>query len=267
MFGWSRAFHSGAVSSQMLKLMHEAAVLKPALDGWRSTVRFSSLDEELFVHSAFPALSEDAVFFGPDTYRFCAVIHEFLKDRSVKVQRAADIGCGSGAGAIVIAQTRREADVVALDINETALRFARINAALANTQRVTARHSNILQSTEGAFDLIVANPPYLVDPEERAYRHGGGALGSELSLAILDEGLAHLAVGGTLLLYTGVAIVNGDDPFFQELRLRAAATDLHCGYREIDPDIFGEEIGNGVYAEVDRIAAVVVRVTRIKPLQ
>jgi methylase of polypeptide subunit release factors len=125
------------------------------------------------------------------------------------------------------------------------------------------RHSDLLSAAEGAFDLVVANPPYLLDPARRAYRHGGGRLGEGLSLAMLDAAVGRLAPGGTLLLYTGVAVVNGHDPFHAEAERRLAAHPrVAWAYREVDPDVFGEELDTGAYAEADRIAAVVLTVTR-----
>ena len=127
---------------------------------------------------------------------------------------------------------------------------------------VEAVHSDLLTAVPGTFDLIVANPPYLVDPAARAYRHGGGDLGAGLSLAILDAGVERLAPGGTLLLYTGAAIVNGQDPLRKAAAARLAGTGLRWSYREIDPDVFGEELDSGAYAEADRIAAVVLTVRK-----
>ena len=51
-----------------------------------------------------------------------------------------------------------------------------------------------------AIDLIVANPPYLVDPAGRVYRNGGGSLGTGLGERIVAEGLPRLRAGGQLLL-------------------------------------------------------------------
>src|SRR5690606_38814794 len=180
----------------------------------------SSLDGQLFVHSAFPTDTPDAVFFGPDTYRFASAIRAHLDERSGEVRRVVDIGCGSGAGAILAALARPQAEVLAVDINPQALRLTRINAALAGADNLRAQHSDLLSAVDGEFDLILANPPYLVDPGERAYRHGGGPLGAGLSLAILDAALGRLAPGGTLLLYTGVAMLDNQDPFLAEARQR-----------------------------------------------
>ena len=74
--------------------------------------------------------------------------------------------------------------------------------------------------------------------------------------------LAHLAPGGRLLLYTGVAIVDGCDPLLAELEALLKRFDGSWTYREIDPDVFGEELARPVYADVDRIAAVGLVATR-----
>lgn len=267
-FGWSRPFRPAVLPPPLFELMREAGVAVPHGEGggWRSSVRLSALGGELFLHSAYPTAEPDAVFFGPDTYRFAAV-EAHLERRSSPVRRAADIGCGAGPGAILVAKARPAASVLMGDINEAALRFARLNAALAGAGNAAAHRSDLLSGMDGGpFDLVIANPPYLVDPAGRAYRHGGGPLGAGLSLKILDAALGRLAPGGTLLLYTGAAVVNGHDPFRAAAEERLSA-DPGAGwtYREMDPDVFGEELDTAAYAEADRIAAVVLTVTREGP--
>ncbi len=261
-FGWSRPFQPEILPPEIWQSMQRAEIAVPHSDGWRSTVRLSSLEGQLFLHSAYPTLEADAVFFGPDTYRYANSIRDYFATHPQPIRRAVDIGAGAGPGAILVALAQPAAQVVAVDINDAALRFTRINAALANTSNVEPQYSNLLKDVEGDFDLVVANPPYLVDPSERAYRHGGGPLGAGLSLAIVDAALERLTSGGTLLLYTGVAMMNNQDPFRAEIESRLAQYAVQWLYRETDPDVFGEELCDGVYAECDRIAAVVLTVTK-----
>lgn len=257
-FGWSRPFRRGLVPEPILAAMREAGVLAPEMDGFRSTVRFSTLDGLLFAHSAYPTEAADSVFFGPDTYRFARAIGQHRRER---VRRAVDIGSGAGPGAVLVARRWPEAEVLAVDINEAALRMTRVNAAVAGVL-VEALNSDLLGGTVGEFDLIVANPPYLIDPGERTYRHGGGPWGAGLSLKILDSAMDRLAPGGTLLLYTGSAIVGGADGFLAESRTRLEGSGLSWIYEEIDPDVFGEELDQGIYAAADRIAAVLLTATK-----
>ncbi len=259
-FGWSRPFREGLLPPGILALMREAGVLVPGDAGLRSAVRLSSLDGLLFVHSAYPTTAADSVFLGPDTYRFARAILAHL-EKGVPVRRAVDIGCGAGPGAVLVARAHPDAEVLAIDINPSALRMTRVNAALAGVQ-VAAVESNLLSAVPGSFDLIVSNPPYLVDPDARAYRHGGGPLGAGLSLAILDAALERLAPGGTLLLYTGAAIVNGTDPFKTAALAHIGGSGAGWTYEELDPDVFGEELDGGAYATADRIAAVILTVKK-----
>src|SRR5712691_11419314 len=80
-FGWSLPFREGVLPERMVALLAEGGALARDGDRLRSEVRFSSLGERLFVHSAFPTREPDAVFFGPDTYRYCALLE-------ARVQRA-----------------------------------------------------------------------------------------------------------------------------------------------------------------------------------
>ncbi|WP_339479354.1 class I SAM-dependent methyltransferase [Pseudomonas sp. RL_5y_Pfl2_73] len=262
-FGWSRPFVPGLISADEQRQLQEAQVLEERDGLLRSRGRWSSLGGLLFAHSQFPTQATDAVFFGPDSYRFAQLIHTHLQQNFTAVHRAVDIGCGAGVGAIVIARARREAQVLAVDINPQALRLSAVNAALAEVGNVEVVRSDVLQDVPGHFDLIVANPPYMADPSERAYRHGGGALGAGLSLRIVEQALPRLTPGGSLVLYTGVAMVDGRDPFLEALGQWRDSADLGWTYKELDPDVFGEELLTPGYQDVERIAVVALVVTRI----
>ncbi|EOG3623637.1 methyltransferase [Pseudomonas putida] len=261
-FGWSRPFAASLLSPDELEQLSLAGVLEAQGALWRSNVRWSSLDDLLLLHSAWPTNSRDAVFFGPDSYRFAQLIHDHLSSTPERVQHAVDIGCGSGVGALLIARAVQHAQVCAVDINPMALRHTAINAALAGVANVSVERSDLLDDIAGTFDLIVANPPYMLDAGQRAYRHGGGALGAELSLRIVEQARERLSPGGTLLLYTGVAIVEGRDALLEAVRLRLAGPGFSWFYRELDPDVFGEQLLDPGYEQVERIAAVALTVTR-----
>ena len=86
--------------------------------------------------------------------------------------------------------------------------------------------------------------------------------GAAMSLRIVEQALARLRPGGTLLLYTGIAIVDGRDEFLQTIRPQLDAACAHWRYEELDPDIFGGQLECEGYEEVERIAAVWLQATR-----
>jgi len=255
-FGWSRPFTPALPGPDLLALMQAARVVDNDAELLRSSVRASTLDGQLYFHSAYPTSAADAVFFGPDTYRFVRALRASLAECGQRIGRAADIGCGAGPGAITIALACPDAVVHALDINPAALALTEVNARMAGVSNVVAANSNLLNGVEGLFDLIVSNPPYLLDREKRAYRHGGGDLGAGLSVAVVEAAIDRLAPGGTLMLYTGAAVVGNTDPFRQAAEARLRAAGFSWTYEEIDPDVFGEELEEAAYAFADRIAAV-----------
>ncbi|MEU4564578.1 class I SAM-dependent methyltransferase [Actinoplanes sp. NPDC023936] len=256
-FGWSRPFGPGVLPERIVELMDAAGVLDRRGDEWRSKVRFSSYDDELFVHSAFPTDAEDSVFFGPDTYRMADAASARAEARQWPVRRAVDIGTGTGAGAIAVAKRCPEAEVFAVDINDQALEYTAVNAALAGVGNVRPVHSDLLSGVDGTFDLILTNPPFMIDPAGRAYRDGG-ANGYDLSLRIIDQAVPRLAPGGELVLFTGTGIVDGQDPFREAAAEHLAGSGLTVGYREVDPDVYGEELDGPAYAHAERIAVVLL---------
>jgi methylase of polypeptide subunit release factors len=219
----------------------------------------ASLGHQLFLHSAFPTLAADAVFFGPDSYRFARAVRSL----GVSARRAVDVGCGSGVGGIVLSHWGGlAAPVVLADINERALALARVNAAAAGVAAEVVA-SDVLRDVDGAVDLVIANPPYLVDEAKRAYRDGGAAMGAALPARIVKEALQRLDRdgGGSLLIYTGVAIRAELDPFWSLIEEDLVQSGAKYSYDELDPDIFASELDRPVYAETERIAAVVLHAT------
>lgn len=267
-FGWSRPFRSHVLPPECLTLLEEAGALTrsphdPEL--MRSTVRFSSLAglegerPGLVVHSAWPTSEADAVFFGPDTYRYTRFLRALYRELSRPFRRAVDVGAGSGAGLLSIATACDERWLT--DINPRALSFARVNAALWNVD-VQLVQGSLLDSAPGTFDLIACNPPFLVDDAERAYRHGGGARGIEFSVRMVNAAIPKLGPDGVLALYTCTPIVDGRDLLREALQPLLSDFRGEVRYEEVDPDVYGEELERPAYADVERLSIVCLTATR-----
>ncbi|HLM44967.1 MAG TPA: class I SAM-dependent methyltransferase [Myxococcaceae bacterium] len=256
-FGWNRPFTAGLLPSALLALLEGARMVEKQPDGrLRSLVRYSSLGAGLYLHDAWPTSNTDAVFFGPDTYRFASLLARVPG----RFRRAVDVGCGSGAGGLSLAD--RVDSLVLADVNERALRFSRINAALNGVSHVQVLTSDALGGVPGEVDLVLANPPYMVDEASRTYRDGGGSHGVDLSVRFTREALRRLSPGGTLVLYSGAPVVDGEDLLRAALVPVLGEARARFQYEELDPDVFGEELEQRPYANVERIAVVSLVATR-----
>ncbi len=94
----------------------------------------------------------------PDTELLVELALQYLPQNG----RVLDMGTGSGAIAIAIAHTRRDAQVTALDVSESALLVAQGNAKNNQVDVEFLRSDWFAAIAEQEFDLIVSNPPYIV---------------------------------------------------------------------------------------------------------
>ncbi|MCP3733267.1 class I SAM-dependent methyltransferase, partial [Sphingomonas sp. MG17] len=211
--GWSLPFEHGLLDADILDPLQRAGALSEENGLLRSRIRVSSLGEDLFIHSAHPTEADNAVFFGPDSYRFATLIEAELSGCTGTL---VDIGTGSGVGAVVGARCCPGARIIMTDINARALQFAAVNSAAAGLSAQCILGDN-LDGIAGAIDVALANPPYIIDASSRAYRDGGGLLGAQVSLDMAQMAVERLAPGGKLILYTGSAIVDGRDALREAL--------------------------------------------------
>lgn len=252
-FGWSLAFQPKDLPDALFADGAAAGLFIGSGGQWRSAVRVSTVAGHLFAHSAFPPNGADAVFLGPDSYRFARLIAEVAREGPHPT--ILDLGAGAGVGALTAASFHPKARVIASDINPTALAFARANARAADLDLQTWQGDGLPPEPQN-FDLILANPPFISGRGGRIYRDGGGDGGLEVSLTWAKAGATRLAPGGRMVIYTGSPIRDGRDPFHAALAAEFSRTGLRLRYDEIDPDIFGGMLSREDYVGVERIAAV-----------
>ncbi|OED37105.1 protein-(glutamine-N5) methyltransferase, release factor-specific [PVC group bacterium (ex Bugula neritina AB1)] len=109
-------------------------------------------------------VNPDVLIPRPETEELCEKILKRCEE--VPPQSILDIGTGSGAIAIALAQKWSDANVVALDICEKALRVAQFNVEKYDlSKRIKLLKSDLFDNCQGNFDLIVSNPPYISEEE------------------------------------------------------------------------------------------------------
>jgi release factor glutamine methyltransferase len=130
---------------------------------------------------------------------------------SVPRPRVLDVGTGSGAIALAIADELPDAEVIGIDRSADALSLAAENVERAGLdRRVELRGGDLLAGLEGQFDLVVSNPPYVsaaefdeLQPEIRLYEPYEAVVGDGVWEAIARASLDALRPGGWLVLECG----------------------------------------------------------------
>ncbi len=100
--------------------------------------------------------------------------------RAHRRERVLDLCTGSGIQAL--AQAGGAGAVVAVDINPRAAAIARLNAEINCCENIDVRLGDLYQPVRGErFDLILANPPFVTSPYEKAPSfHSGGPTGDRV---------------------------------------------------------------------------------------
>jgi release factor glutamine methyltransferase len=114
-----------------------------------------------------------------------------------------DVGTGSGAIALTLAQHLPQAQIRATDISPDALAVAQINATrLRLDARVQFRQGDLLERGAELFDLLVSNLPYIPNKrfeqlprEVRAFEPRVALDGGEDGLAVMRRLVAQLKAG------------------------------------------------------------------------
>jgi release factor glutamine methyltransferase len=127
--------------------------------------------------------------------------------------RVLDLGTGSGAIALALAQERPAWQVTGIDSSAAALAVAEANRAALQLDNARFRYGDWLAGETDRHHLIVANPPY-IDAADPHLARGDVRFEPRAALVAADTGMAalraiiagapaHLRPGGWLLLEHG----------------------------------------------------------------
>ncbi len=111
------------------------------------------------------------------------------------VGSALDLAAGSAVQGMLAAQHSEH--VVATDVNPRALNMARFNAVLNGLPNVEVRSGSMYEPVEHErFDLIVANPPYVISPDSQFVFRDSGMTSDRICELSVSGAAAHLNEGG-----------------------------------------------------------------------
>lgn len=143
------------------------------------------------------------------------LVEQVLQEVRGENKSILDLGTGSGAIALAIAQERPSWEIVATDASIEALGVAKENAARFHLSNIQFYQGNWFEAVpaDKKFDAIVSNPPYIAlnDPdlqdENRMYEPSSALIAEENGLKDLHDIIVaarqYLKPGGLLLLEHG----------------------------------------------------------------
>jgi len=199
LFALARAVPEGAARAavapaELAKLL-ALGLLKRCEGGLRAEAALFPLDDMLLARDFWHELT--GVPLARDFVMGVGPVSRLLGRLTVRREgeRALDLGTGSGVQALWAA--RHAARVVGTDTNARALNFAELNARLNGVRNVEFRQGSLYEPVAGeSFDLIVANPPFVISPSRDYEYRDSGMGGDTVSERVLRGAPERLREGG-----------------------------------------------------------------------
>lgn len=122
---------------------------------------------DTYWHGMTLKVSPDVLIPRPETEELVDII---VKDNQQSDLKVLDVCTGSGCIAVALAKFMNFPQVTAIDISQPALAIARENATLqkVKVKFETADALDLGKTLTGKYDIIVSNPPYVMESEKNA---------------------------------------------------------------------------------------------------
>ena len=131
----------------------------------------------------------------PETEILVEKAEEILK--TIKNPKILEIGVGSGIISVMLAILIKDIEIIAVDINDKAIKLAKSNAIKHGVEdKITFIESDLFENVPDIdFDMVISNPPYIADdyklPSNVKYEPSnalfGGSIGDELLKNIIVQ--------------------------------------------------------------------------------
>ena len=180
-----------ALAPLTLRRLTDGGLVEVAGERLRSTVR-------LIPHGDYYVASDSAAL-EPSSDWVAGIQAPSVTLAKLAVRRRVDatLDIGTGCGIQALLAARHSSRVVATDVNERALGFARFNAALNAIGVVEFRRGDLLEPVaDEQFDLVVANPPYVISPDSTYLYRDSGSESDDVCRKIVQGVPERLCEGG-----------------------------------------------------------------------
>jgi release factor glutamine methyltransferase len=135
-------------------------------------------------------VNRDTLIPRPDSETLIEAVLENTPDKNAKL-KILDLGTGSGCLVLALLSELPNAQGIGLDINPGACKTATENATnLGLADRITFSEGNWMDGIQGKFDIIMSNPPYILESDIVILDRDVKAFEPHLALSGGPDGLA-----------------------------------------------------------------------------
>ncbi|MCH7878986.1 MAG: peptide chain release factor N(5)-glutamine methyltransferase [candidate division Zixibacteria bacterium] len=194
---------------------------------------------EVYFYGRRFSVDENVMVPTPETELLCENALRYIAYRDFESPAVLDVGCGSGVIAVTTKLESPGIQITALDLSGAALQVAQKNAGAIGARDIVFIESDMFDALDSnsAYDLILANPPYISDgeydslpPEVKADPRlalTSGEQGLDIIKRLLAEGPKYLNDGGKLMFEIGCGqaelirpLIDDDDRYVSSVLMK-----------------------------------------------
>jgi hypothetical protein len=167
---------------------------------------------ELTPYSGLIVAADWAARAEPDQVMSIAASSHALAQMTIRRPVAGTLDIGTGCGIQALLAAAHSEEVVGVDANPRAIRFAKFNAKLNGISNVTWLEGNLFEPVlNQTFDLIVCNPPFVIAPEAEYLHTSTGLPNDQFCRDLVRAAPDFLSEGGYCQILCNWCEIPGED--------------------------------------------------------
>ncbi|PIE51094.1 hypothetical protein CSA37_01565 [Candidatus Fermentibacteria bacterium] len=206
----------------LLTKLLESALIIEVSGALQSTVRYVPFRKYFILSDpdqGADRLTDFYVYVGGDSMELIRFVNRRLNPEE-RFGKGLDLCAGTAVQSYNLVD--RCDTVTAAELNHRAVNFAEVTAMINGMDRIKVIQSNLWDSIDDSFDIIIANPPYIPIPDNEVSNrnidaYGGGDSGMEIPLRIVEGLGSHLNHNGYSAILASSPVIRGKDLLRKEL--------------------------------------------------